>query len=84
MEVGYSKLIIREFVLREEGWALGPACNDLLMLVLHGGMERTERMWRELLGSAGLEITGLWGVGGEGVIEAVKIPGGGGGVDCIE
>jgi len=49
------------------------ASNDLLMMVLHAGMERTERELRELVEVVGLRVTGVWGEGGEGVVEAVKV-----------
>ena len=50
------------------------ACTDVRMMLLHGGMERTESQWKELLNDVGLELGGFWTVerGGEGVIEAVK------------
>lgn len=74
MEPNYSKLIIREFVLPDSGVPLLGSCNDILMMVLLAGKERTEGQWIELLNSVGLEIVGFWTIvlGGEGVIEAVK------------
>lgn len=74
MEPDYSRLIIRDFVLPDTGAPLLAGCNDLLMMVLLAGMERTESQWRELLESVDLEIVGIWNLinGGEGVIEAVK------------
>lgn len=73
MEAGYSKLILREFILPETKVELFAASNDLLMMVLHAGMERTERELRELVEVVGLRVTGVWGEGGEGVVEAVKV-----------
>lgn len=74
MEPDYSRLIIREFILPETGVPLAGGCNDLFMMVLLAGMERTEGQWRELLESVDLEIVGIQTVNmmGEGVIEAVK------------
>ena len=73
MQPGYSRLLIREFILPETRVPLVPACNDLLMMCLHAGKERTERQFREILEGVGLQVTGVWkGEEGEGVIEAVK------------
>lgn len=74
MTPDYSRLIIREFILPDADAPLLGSCNDLLMMVLLAGMERTESQWRELLEGVGLEVVGFWTTvkGGEGVIEAVK------------
>ena len=74
MRPDYSRLIIREFILPDTNAPLLGSCNDLLMMILLAGMERTEGQWRELLNDVGLQIVGIWtiGNGGEGVIEAVK------------
>lgn len=74
MEPKYSRLIIREFILPDTNAPLLGSCNDLLMMVLLAGMERTEKQWTELLNDAGLDVVGFWTTvkGGEGVIEAVK------------
>lgn len=74
MKTGYSRLIIREFILPDTDAPLLASCNDIRMMVLLTGMERTEGQWKELLNAVGLEIVGFCTVvkGGEGVIEAVK------------
>ena len=74
MKPGYSRLILREFILPDKEAPLLGSCCDLLMMVLLAGMERAESQWRELLDAVGLEIVGFWTPmkGGEGVIEAVK------------
>lgn len=74
MEPEYSRLIIRDFVLPETGAPLVASCNDLLMMVLLAGIERTESQWRDLLESVNLEVVGFWDMvnGGEGVIEVKK------------
>lgn len=74
MTPNYSKLIIRDFILSDTNVPLYSACTDIRMMLLHGGMERTESQWKELLNDVGLELEGFWTVerGGEGVIEAVK------------
>ena len=79
MKRGYSKLILNEIVLPDKGTPLQMALWDMQMMVVLGGRERTERAWRQLLRSVGLEVVGIWqppaakggGSGGEGIIEAV-------------
>ena len=79
MKPGYSKLILNEIVLPDKGAPLQMALWDMQMMVVLGGRERTERAWRQLLSSVGLEVVGIWqppaakggGSGGEGIIEAV-------------
>lgn len=79
MKPGYSKLILNEIVLPDKGAPLQMALWDMQMMVMVGGRERTEREWRQLLGSLGLDIVDIWqppaamggGSGGEGIIEAV-------------
>lgn len=72
MKPAYSKLLISEFVLPNTDTGLFPASLDMQMMGLHAGMERSEKQWRALLSSAGLEIVKIWQKvrGGEGVIEA--------------
>ena len=74
MKPNYSRLIIREFILPDINAPLLGSCNDLLMMVLLAGMERTESQWIKLLTDVGLEVVDFWTHvrGGEGVIEAVK------------
>ncbi|KAL9052380.1 MAG: hypothetical protein Q9206_004329 [Seirophora lacunosa] len=72
MKPNYSKLLISEFVLPDTDTALFPATLDIQMMGLHAGMERSEKHWKALLDSAGLEVVKIWQEvrGGEGVIEA--------------
>lgn len=72
MKPKYSKLLISEFVLPDTDTALFPATLDIQMMGLHAGMERSEKHWKALLDSAGLEVVKIWQEvrGGEGVIEA--------------
>ncbi|OGM51361.1 O-methyltransferase [Aspergillus bombycis] len=69
----YSRIIIADFVLPDTGAGLLQASIDIQMMSIGSGMERSERQWRQLLGAAGLEITGIWSgsPGMESVIEAV-------------
>ncbi len=74
MKPGYSRLLINEQVLPNEGADLHPVMLDLTMMTYFHAMERTERQWRTLLGSVGVEIVKFWrfdGGGTEAVIEAI-------------
>ena len=73
MEPDYSKLLINEFVLSDDGASLIPASLDIQMMGLHSGMERSESQWKKLLRAVGLIVTGIYQkqLGGEGVIEAM-------------
>lgn len=73
MAPGYSKIIIIDFVLPDVGTPLMQASMDIQMMSIGAGVERSESQWRELLDSAGLEITGIWstGPGMEAIIEAI-------------
>ena len=74
MKPGYSKLILGEFILPNTGTPLLAAGFDLQMMVLHSGMERSERQWRTLLEGAGLTVARVSNPQGtgEGIIEAVR------------
>lgn len=70
MEKEYSRLLINEFVLPDTDCDLHPALLDIMMMTLACGVERTERQWRGLLESVGLEIVKIWSSPGvESVIE---------------
>jgi hypothetical protein len=71
----YSRILIVDFVLSDTETPLMQASLDIQMMSIGAGVERTERQWRDLLHSAGLEIAGIWnqGPGMESVIEAVPI-----------
>jgi hypothetical protein len=51
-----ARLLIRDSVIPPGNEPEGAKWLDLLMLVLVGGRERTEREWRELLGSTGFDV----------------------------
>ena len=74
MTPGYSKLILGEFVLPNTGTPLLAAGFDLQMMVMHSGMERSERQWRALIEGAGLKVTGISFPrgNGEGIVEAMR------------
>lgn len=71
-----SKLVIVDVVVPGVGAPPFAAMMDISMIV-HGGMERTEKQWRALLEGAGLEVESIegpkpWSVTGDSVIVAVK------------
>ncbi|KAL8828639.1 MAG: hypothetical protein Q9191_002474 [Dirinaria sp. TL-2023a] len=71
-----SKLVIVDVVVPGVGAPPFAAMMDISMIV-HGGMERTEKQWRALLDGAGLEVESIegpkpWSVTGDSVIVAVK------------
>lgn len=70
---GYSKLIINELVIPDQGATIIAAQLDLTMMAVLAAMERTESHWHELLNSVGLVITKIWTCypEAESIIEAV-------------
>lgn len=52
----YSKLLIFDFVLPDVDAPLYTSLLDINMMALLSEMERTERQWKALLDSVGLEI----------------------------
>ncbi|KAJ5550319.1 hypothetical protein N7535_001740 [Penicillium sp. DV-2018c] len=75
MAPDYSRIIIVDFVLPDIATPLMQASLDIQMMSIGAGIERSERQWRELMSSAGLEITGIWNQNPamESVIEAVPM-----------
>jgi hypothetical protein len=72
MDKGYSKLLINDFVLPDTDASLHPALLDIMMLALCAGVERSEKQWRSLLVSIGLQIIRIWRTAGvEAVIETM-------------
>ena len=69
-----SSLLIDDWVLPDLNAPVAGGTYDIMMLLLLSGMERSERQWRALLESLGLEVKKVWRVDGvgEGVIEAKK------------
>jgi hypothetical protein len=60
MKRGYSKLLIKELLIpdRNAPWAL--TALDVNVMQSLSGQERTEAQFRNLLGSAGFKIDGIW------------------------
>ena len=69
---GYSKLLINETVIPDQGAHWLSTALDMVMMVNLSAFERTEKDWRTLLGSAGFKITKIWThePGTESLIEA--------------
>ena len=67
-----SSLLIDDWVLPNDGASLVGASEDILMMMLVSGMERSEAQWTNLLHSVGLEVRKIWRSEGvhESVIEA--------------
>ncbi|KAF2123485.1 S-adenosyl-L-methionine-dependent methyltransferase [Dothidotthia symphoricarpi CBS 119687] len=59
MTPGFSRLIITDMVVDNVGAAREMAWEDLNMMTI-GGIERTERQWRDLLGDCGFKIHKIW------------------------
>lgn len=71
----YSKILINDWILPDVGAPVFPALQDIQMMAMLSGMERTETQWRELLKSVGLKVVKFHKVHeeSEGLIEAVKL-----------
>ena len=61
---GYSKILINEIVVLDQGADWFSTSVDLLMMFLHSLWERREKQWRELTESIGLKVTRIWPCGG--------------------
>ena len=57
---GYSKILVYEIVLPDQGADPSMTALDLIMLATLASRERTEMQWRELAAHAGLEVAGIW------------------------
>jgi hypothetical protein len=76
MKPGYSKLLLHEMIIPERGASPFHAMLDLSMMAFNGGMERTEKMWKDLLSKAGLEVVKVWlplEEDADGIVEAVVV-----------
>lgn len=60
MERGYSRLLINELVVPDQGATWSTTSMDWLMLALGAVKERTEMDWRVMVEAAGLKISGVW------------------------
>ena len=71
MEPEYSRVLINEIVMADQGAAWQHTSLDLFMMALLTNYERTEQEWRDLIQRAGLKVGGIWskGIGNESLIE---------------
>ena len=60
MTPGYSKLLINENVIPSTNAYWESTSLDIVMMAIFSSMERTEKQWHALVGSAGLKITKIW------------------------
>ncbi|RYO90039.1 hypothetical protein DL762_002884 [Monosporascus cannonballus] len=74
MKPGYSRLLLHEMIIPEQGASTFHAMLDMTMMAFNAGMERTERQWRELLESVGFQVLKVWSPREEdadGIVEAI-------------
>ena len=73
MKPGYSRLLIHEMIVPEQGASTFHAMLDMTMMAFNAGMERTEKQWRVLLENAGLRVIKVWEPleDADGIVEAV-------------
>lgn len=60
MDKDYSTILLDDFVLDETNTPLLAATEDIMMMLVANGKERTLNEWKKLLGSVGLEIVKVW------------------------
>lgn len=72
MDRGFSKVLIEDHILPDQGAGPRHALLDMTVMAWCSGVERTRHRWSALLGSVGLVIKGFWLPGGDtqGIIEA--------------
>ncbi|KAL6715997.1 hypothetical protein ACLMJK_006959 [Lecanora helva] len=76
MDPNYSKILINQWVVPVHGATSFMTHQDLNMMAVFAGMERTEQQLRELLQRADLQIEKIWSAGddiSEQLIETVAI-----------
>ncbi|KAI0839341.1 sterigmatocystin 8-O-methyltransferase [Hypoxylon sp. FL0890] len=74
MKPRYSKLLLHEMIIPDQGASTFHAMLDMTMMAFNAGMERTERQWEELLNQAGLEVVKFWPPlqeDADGIVEAM-------------
>ncbi|CAN8101502.1 unnamed protein product [Discula destructiva] len=61
---GYSRILVNEIVVLDQGADSFSTSVDIIMMVVHSSWERREKQWRELVEGVGLKITRIWPCGG--------------------
>lgn len=73
---GEARFLIHEIVMPEVGASEWESMMDVLMMAGYSTWERSERQWRELVGSVdGLKVVKIWSgeLSAESIIEIVKV-----------
>jgi len=65
MKKGYSKILIDDLVIPDQGAGWVETGIDMIMMTANAAQERTQADWRSLLESVGLKMTKLWDCKGE-------------------
>ena len=75
MEPGRSRLLIEDHVVEVKDLHYTPAAADILLMLIHNGIERTLEQWKVLLKDSGLRIVEVWpnGAGHQSIVEACRI-----------
>lgn len=60
MTPGYSKVLFVDYIMTNGAAPLPMAGLDMMAMVAHASLERTEKQWRELLEAAELEVRRAW------------------------
>ncbi|KAJ5365282.1 hypothetical protein N7517_008168 [Penicillium concentricum] len=71
MKLGFSKILIEEYVLPDRDASSLPCTTDLAVMVFCSGLERTNQQWEKLLAANGLRVIKYWRHAAEcfGIIE---------------
>ena len=60
MKPGYSKILVNDFAIPPKGASSFATHSDFMVMALAGAVERTEKHWRDLVGSVSLQIDQIW------------------------
>ncbi|KAG8531974.1 uncharacterized protein KY384_003610 [Bacidia gigantensis] len=60
MKPGYSKILLNEMVVPDQGAEIVATQVDMIMMATLAACERTESHWRKLIEEAGLRIDRIW------------------------
>lgn len=60
MTEGYSKILLNELVIPDQGASLVAVQSDITMMACLAAIERSKRQWHELIDAAGLKIEKIW------------------------
>lgn len=77
MKPGYSKILIADMILPNKGATLRQANLDIGMLILHSGMQRSEKQWETMISQVfpPLRIVKFWHPPGDGagIVEVERL-----------